>query len=187
MNQKFDILGRYKYPNLKLCKPDRSGQCYIGAFNNLKIKLVFNSLLEMSFEIPYIFDGQENPVYNRVLGGKVIYADEFGYFIIQDASISGDGIFEKKTVSAISAEVELTRNKLNRVEDTLRLYDPLNPKDESTVLGFFLKQNKRWSLGIVDSELWEKYRNFDVQTTDWYSFLVNDVEKNSFASFSLTM
>lgn len=183
MNQKFDILGRYKYPNLKLCKPDRSGQCYIGAFNNLKIKLVFNSLSEMSFEVPYMLDGKENPVYNRILGGKVIYADDFGYFIIQDTSISGDGIFEKKNVSAISAEVELTRNKLNRVEDTLRLYDPMNPKDESTILGFFLKQNKRWALGTVDSELWEKYRNFDVQTTDWYSFLVNDVEKKFMCIF----
>lgn len=184
IEQNFDILGRYKRPKLKLCNPNRKGQGFIFGDYDLQIKRNFNQYDEMTFKIDWLLDGKENPLYNKILGKKVIYAgEEFGYWYILDAKIYGDGINEYKTVDCVSGEIELAKTKLNKVEDTIRLYNPLDPTDESTLLGYFLKCNKLWRIGTVDSELWEKYRTFDVQTTDWYNFLINDVEEKFLCIF----
>lgn len=75
IEQKFDSLGKYKYPKLKLCTPNRKGQGYLRTVNGLKIKRNFNAVDEMSFEINWFLDGKENFLYNKILGGKLIYAD----------------------------------------------------------------------------------------------------------------
>lgn len=184
IEQKFDILGKYKYPKLKLCTPNRKGQGYLTNIIGLKIKKNFNALDELSFEINWILDGKENFLYEKVLGGKLIYADGYGYFIITEANVVGDGITEKKSVQAVSAEFEIAKIKLNRVEDTIKLFNPTSPLDDSTLLGMFVKSNPKWKIGSVDNALWNIYRTFDVQTSDWYNFLISDAEEKYMCIFT---
>lgn len=183
IEQKFDILGRYKYPKLKLCKPNRQGQGYINTAYGLKIKRNFNDVDELSFDIDWLLDGKENPLYSKITGSKVIFAEQYGYFIITDTPILGDGITERKTVKAVSAEFEIAKSKLSRIEDTIKLYNPLNANDDSTILGMFVKKNPKWRVGTVDSDLWNIYRTFNVQTSDWYNFLINECEEKYMCIF----
>lgn len=177
MKQTFDVLGRYKYPKLKLCKPNFEGQGFLSAAKDIKMTRRFSGYDEITFEIPSRLSGNKTPLYDNILGGKIIHASPYGFFKIRDVSYSNDGSVETKKVSCVSQEVDISKNKIGRFEQTAKLFNPINKSDPSTIIGFFLQQNPNWSITNVSSDLWNVSRTFDVQNTDWYNFLMNEVSK----------
>lgn len=184
MNIKFDILNRYKFPQIKLCLPNRKGQHYISNYRELKVTLKFNSLNEISFKIDkYIYntmsyDKKVNESYDSIKGDKLLYlGNDFGWYIITEANIQNDGISEYKEVSAIAYEYLIARSEFYGLQDTVRLYNPMDATDKTTIVGMFLRDNPLWSLGTVSTDLFDTYRTFDISSSNWYEFLMENIEE----------
>lgn len=142
----------------------------------MTLKLNFNAVSEVSFTASLNNSANSN-YYNQLKCGKVLFLDQYGYFIITKCDISDDGVIEQKSVSALSAEYELIYSRLTYLEGTIKLYNPLNAKDETTILGKFLKSNPLWKIGNIDNEFWDIYRTYDESSTNWYNFLVQKIEE----------
>src|SRR5574344_1202383 len=105
----FDLLNRYEFPQIKLCRPDRTGQCYLNNYRHLIIKLNFNAASEVSFEIDRIYASSTSPTpqitngYDSIFSDKLLYlGPTFKWFIITEAKIQTDGTHEYKSVTALS-------------------------------------------------------------------------------------
>lgn len=182
MQFKFDYENRYEPPMLILCNPDFEEIEIISYVMSLNIIPRFNSVSELSFRISSkINDSYDNIIvknssYDLIKKNKLIHLGEFGYFIIVQVNEKSDGVSDIKEVIAYSYEYTLNMKTTNLADGTYKFYDELDKTD--TLIGKLISVIPSWSIGHVDSELWNKYRTFsDVDKNTLYTFLMTDVEK----------
>ena len=145
-------------------------------YHSLKMELKYNELSEVTFELPAWVDGNATPLYNDVVGEKLIRIDPFGIFVISNPTVSGDGLQEIKSCTAYSLEYELAGKQVTFGAGTYPLYDPLGQQD--TVLSMVLERTRHWKVGSVPASLYGKYRTFDQTDITALDFLLTDVQKS---------
>lgn len=199
MRLPFDLLAKtYVKPRLFLCETDKTRICQL---ENTKLEgsFKFNSTSEISFEVAYIYNdlltGEQriNPFYDKIDVLRLVELENFGYFEIQSAEITGDGIKESKTISAKSSEYTMSQKyledfyintgEINSVEVIyggvtgaivpVRLYWP--EKKELSLLHLILEKVPGWSIGHVDNSLQTLSRQFEVDRQSVYDFLTNEI------------
>jgi len=78
----FTFGGRYRYPELILCNPNKSMLGYLTNIKNLKFTLRSMDVSEMTFDV-YRTDGTaEFDDYRYVRKMRLIHVEEMGYFVI---------------------------------------------------------------------------------------------------------
>lgn len=182
--------GTYGAPDILLCETDKTK---IGQLNviNMKGTFKFNSYSEISFDVPrYYVDTAQgtievNPLYNKVEALRLVYlGNDFGYFEIQEPSITGDGIKEIKQVTAYSLEYTLSQRYLREfvirmgydwsIEDVVFYNDA---DHEHSLLHLALRKAYGWSVGHVDAILKDKYASFEIDKVAIYDFFVNELSE----------
>lgn len=142
--------------------------------------------------------------YDKIDYHMEIFLSEYGWFRINEPpEIDNDGYTETKIISAESIESELNDFPLvgfkvnygtvDSVEmmvdgnvidypDGLRLpksqvkfYNPDNP--QLSLLDIILEDTYKWKVGHVDASLKNLIYRFDIDSTNIYSFLMNDVSQ----------
>ena len=112
------VTNTYTAPKVFLCETDKTkiGElATIGLSGGFK----FNSYSEISFETPReivdIISGESyvSPLYDKVEALRLLYLPGFGYFEIQDVTITSDGIKEIKQINACSYEYVLSQKYLS--------------------------------------------------------------------------
>ena len=169
----FDAMGQYEKPIMTLCNPQRKQLDILGLAKNTTLSPLFNGLSELSFMIPYKHNRQKVGYYNRVVKNRLIKVEGFGWFIIVRASENNDGAGLFKQVYCLSYESTLNRKAINLADGTYQFWNPISPSE--TLLGKIIKSNPSWQIGYVSSELWSKFRTFEIPDTSTYAFLMNDV------------
>lgn len=104
----------YTAPKVFLCETDKTK---IGELTTIGLNgdFKFNSYSEISCEIPReivdIVSGESyvSPLYDKVEALRLLYLPGFGYFEIQNPTISSDGIKESKQINAYSYEYTLSQ------------------------------------------------------------------------------
>ncbi|MCQ2077809.1 MAG: DUF2460 domain-containing protein, partial [Bacteroidaceae bacterium] len=151
----------------------------------------FNSYSEISFDVPrYYVDTAQgtievNPLYNKVEALRLVYlGNDFGYFEIQEPSITGDGIKEVKRVTAYGLEYTLSQRYLREfvirmgydwsIEDVVFYNDA---DHEHSLLHLALRKAYGWSVGHVDAILQDKYASFEIDKVSIYDFFVNELSE----------
>lgn len=175
MFQSFDYFGKHEIPNIILCNPNKKKIDFLNCGYNKNLTLRFNQLSEFSMEIPLYINGEKIEVYDNIVSKKLILIENIGYFIIADVSENNDGVERTKEIKAYSLETELSSKKINIFDGTYKFYDPLNVSN--TLMGKILL-NSGWSIGQIDSDLWNIYRTFEIPDSNIYEFLIGDVENS---------
>lgn len=149
-------------------------------FKGLGLKLRFNALSELTFTIyEYVtINGESslNPSYDLIKKNRLISVPEIGWFVIAEVSEDMDGVTNLKNVTCNSYEYVFNAKCINITDGTYKLYNALNPNDDTTLLGKIIAQMPNWSIGYVSSSLYNKYRTFELPSTTIYGFLMSTAE-----------
>lgn len=136
---------------------------------NLTGSIQFAELSEISFDLPAYSDGKATPLYDDVVGFKIIRTEEYGVYLVMQPVINGDGIEEVKHVTAYSIEKELEFKRFFLEEGTFNFWSPVSQQD--TILGRVLEVAPGWSVGYVSPGLIGRYRTFDQYDENLLDFL----------------
>lgn len=168
----FDKFGRPELPTLLLQTADERTIGTLSNVANLKITVNFSETSEISFDLPAYSDGVPTPLYDKVVGYKVIRTEHYGIFLLMKPEISGDGIEEIKSVTGYSLEKKLENKQFFLEEGMFNFWNPATPDD--TILGRILEVSPGWKAGYVAPSLIGRYRTFDQYDDYALSFLYND-------------
>lgn len=168
----FDKFGRPEPPTLLLQTADERTIGTLPNVANLKITVNFSETSEISFDLPAYSDGVPTPLYDQVVGYKVIRTEHYGIFLLMKPEISGDGIEEIKSVTGYSLEKKLENKQFFLEEGTFNFWNPATPDD--TILGRILEVSPGWKAGYVAPSLIGRYRTFDQYDDYALSFLYDD-------------
>lgn len=195
-----DILnvGLYTKPNFFLCNTDKEKICKLET-TETKGVFKFNSTSELSFETARVYNDiitgetKVNPFFDKIEAFRLIFVEDFGYFELQGPELTSDGITEKKSCKAYSLEYVLAQKYLDdfyvnigTVESIevinaesesniipVTLYNPSNPK--LSLLHLALDEVYGWKIGHVDASLQTLSRQFEIDRTSVYDFLMEEV------------
>lgn len=176
MIQNFDYFNRAEIPNVSLCNPQGSFLHSLNAGYDKNLKIVYNGLSEFSMTFPETINGVIVPVYSLIESKRLIHIENIGFFKIENPYETIENNIKIKKIIAYSREDELSYKKINGLNGTFRFYNPLNPSDTTTILGKVARLMPLWSIGNIDSTLWDKYRTFKEVDNTVYNFLMSDIE-----------
>ena len=171
----FDKFDRYEIPVLTVAHPDFTKVGIIKDPIGLKLDLNLVSTSKASFEAYSVDDtGNATFYYGALTKYNLVHISGFGWFVITNVDESSDGIHKSKSVDCESYEYTLGRKAANLSAGTYRLYDPANAASTETLLGHFLANCPRWTIGYVSSALYSRYRTFDMPDASMYGFLMEE-------------
>lgn len=182
MYQSFDAYGQYDKPDMTLCNPNGVQLYSLNMAREIKITLKYNALSEISFIIDSKINGISNPCYEFVKSKRIVRVENFGNFIILDLDEDTSTTTPFKSVTAYSVESEMISKKLSVFGGTYKFYGVVSPQDigsgiePDSLIEKILSYMPNWSVGTIDSDLWNIYRTFDISDTNIYNFLMTDVE-----------
>lgn len=167
----FDRDGNPEMPELLLKTLSDKVIGVISGVHNLKLNIKFSEPSEISFDVPAVIDGVENPIYKFLCGHKQIYTKHYGIYEIMNPKTSADGISDVKHVTGYSYEKTLESKKFFLEEGTFNFWNPAAPTD--TVLGRIQEVAVGWRIGYVSPTLIGKYRTFDGYDNYLLQFVYN--------------
>ncbi len=147
----------------------------LGFAHSISAKLMYNEVSELSFEIPAYSNGHRVPHYDDVVGMRIVDLAGVGQFILSSPKVESDGIKEYKQCTAYSLEYELTYKKIFIAEGTYNFWNPVARED--TVIGMILELFPSWGVGVIDENLWGKYRTFSVDNDSAYDFIKGTLQE----------
>ena len=193
------VPGIYEKPNIYLCETNKEKICKLNT-TDTKASLKFNSLSELSFEVGRFYNDDVtgetlvHPFYDKIEALRLILVEDFGYFELQGPELIGDGIKESKMCKAYSLEYTLAQKYLDDfiinkgttksmevlnasnpdVIVPITLYNPSNTK--LSLLHLILEKCYGcWTIGHVDAQLRTMSRQFEIDRTSIYDFLMNEI------------
>ena len=185
MKLDFNLLRQVEYPQVILCRRSHQKIGELVGVSDLRLDLNLSSWNELSFSVPYRYQGQVHPLWNRIRDLATVFLPQFGYFQIE-VSEQDDGANKTKRVTGKSQEAELGQILLHGVQINVvdgdikdedfapkRFYQPLDP--EHSILHLLLKEAPHWSIGHVDESLADKQRSFEIDGTSVYDELMGEI------------
>ncbi|MCK9371384.1 tail fiber domain-containing protein [Candidatus Dojkabacteria bacterium] len=185
MEALFNIFNQQEYPSIILCNPDKTALYSLGLAYEITNNLKYNAISELEFKYPQSHDGglTIDPVYELLIGKRLILVDGIGYYVISNIEEDLDGSVAIKNVTAQSLESELFSRRITGF--------PANfTHTIMEVLDYVLENSPGWTRGYVDPFLQTEssikgatatevpiYRTFDTKNTTIYKFLIEDLEK----------
>ena len=171
----FDSTGRVEQPELML--QTKGGRRYgtIPGVSALKINIKLSEPSEISFSVASkLQDGSANPMYDLVVGHRIIYTSAYGVYVLAEPEEDQDGLYASKTVKGYSIEKELDNKKFFLEEGTFNFYDPINPGD--SIIGRILELAPDWNISVARS-LWGRYRTFDEFNGNLLTIMYGDISE----------
>ena len=193
------VTNTYTAPRVFLCETDKTKICELNTIG-LNGTFKFNSYSEIEFQLPRMLldsatgEAYVHPFYDKLEALRLLYLPGFGYFEIQDPSITSNGMKEIKQVNAFSLEYTLSQKYIvnfiiNSPEEEGNIgggtpssedVDPLvvfyDVDDQShSLLHLALQKALGWDIGYVHPSLTTQTRSFNVDRESIYDFLMNDV------------
>lgn len=167
--------GHIETPILVLCKAHGEMIGAIGHAVHREMHFKFNEESMLSFQYPQYVNGVRTPLYDDLIGGRMVMVDPYGYFIIENPEESSDGS-GIKTIKAYSLERELASKSVVLGEGVYNLWNPADPSN--TLLGMIFDNIPNWSVGEVSASLIGRYRTFAKVEEKALSFLMQTVQKS---------
>lgn len=170
----FDPEGRVEQPELML--QTKGGRRYgtIPGVSSLKLNIKLSEPSEISFDVSSCLDdGTANPMYERVVGHRIVFTERYGIYVLSEPEEKSDGLMASKNVRGYSLEKELDNKKFFLEEGTFNFYDPSNIGD--TIIGRILEIAAGWSVGYVSASLIGRYRTFDEYNGNLLTLMYGDI------------
>lgn len=172
----FSNIDQHDRPILILKRADETPIGVLGYAVDVELDAHYNELSVLNFRLPAYVDGVEVPFYDELTGFKIIELQGIAQFVLDKPVESGSAQNVSKSVSAYSLENEFARKKITLPESTYKFFDPVSP--DGTVLGTIMEMMPSWHIGAVPSAVANKYRTFDENNTNLYSFMIDTVQQS---------
>lgn len=148
----------------------------LGNAFNIAPDIKYNELSSLSFTIPAYADEERTPLYDEVIGMRIVDLMDVGQFILTKPKEENEGTKKIKVCTAYSLEYELVRKKITIGEGTYKFFDDVNP--ENTLLGIMMSVIPNWSVGYVSPTLKNRYRTFEASSSNLYNFAKTTVQQS---------
>lgn len=153
---------------------------------DFSIKMPLNNIGDLSFKVyKYRENDKINDFYDNITSKCKFFIKDIGWFQEFNTEENNNGDNPYKQIEAKTLEQEFCDKKVEYIvsNEELEDYDMYclcSLTDvEHSCLHIALKDLPTWTIGEVDSNISTSYHTFDVDSTDAYSFLTDDVA-NSF-------
>lgn len=191
---KYDSLNRFEKPKLILCNPGAkytNGRLTnvlgtLSDYDSEEIVFNFNSTSDLNFRIYKVDhdDPERNAhcafLYNAVKNKRLIFAENIGFFVIDDTNVGYDGLINYIDVTAHSAEAEIEQKKVPYIENnTYRFRTGVGSEaQQEGLLDTLVSLLPQWEIGDVDDAVAERYRTFEDVSIDAniLSFMLQDMQ-----------
>lgn len=171
----FDTYGQFETPQLVLQNPNGQELDVISHAMNIRITHRYACYSDLEFDIPKTVNGVNVRYYDLVQQLREIKVDGYGVFVIDLPREESDGVITKKHVTAKTIDSLFSTKNLISFEGTYKLYDAMAG---DSILKRFTDTFTQWKIEHVDSELWERYRTYNISEQNWYDFLMNSVQED---------
>ena len=173
----YDHYKRLKQSKLFLKNPQGNDIGWLSGIKELKLKVYFNSVSEMSFKVYEYEDGIQNQYYDLIEILRLIEMQYIAVFQIQTVEeINGEDIpISYKQVTCKTLENELINKYIDNIEGVFSLYD-ITDQDHSLL--HIIPKYCSWTIGHVDSELLSKWRTFSIDSSEVYTLLNTEISKS---------
>ena len=181
MIQNFNIFNQPEIPSVSLCNPDTSILYSIEKIiYETEISLKYNSISTFTFKIPMSFDNGITTIdsYPLFQSKRLLFIDNIGYFLITKTTEEINGNIPVLGIESQSIESELLNKRLSGFTvNSCTLESLLNTLITNYIPNWDFTRNAEGNKISIPSELRSVVRTFDVQDTNIYSFLINDIQK----------
>lgn len=184
-NLPVDFLNNLERPIIYIAKKDKTFLGAVSIYDDLSLTFNLNAFQTASFKIFRDINGKRQKHYDDFQEDRLIMVQGIGWYKIHvETKIDDTGI--SKNITANSLESTLCNKRLidfqvnsDDFEDEKYARTILyNPADlNKSLLHRVLNVAPNWSVGHVDQSIANKQRTFDIDDSDVYSFLINDVSE----------
>lgn len=160
---------------LFLCKPDRTTIAELSEAYDKQLVSNYGGIDELSFRLPFKVEKNKRFIRNDhvdLLRGHFLIRYEKGniteYFIISQPKNSLQDGIENKSVQCYLLPYELRNKFVRNYSGVKKLYDELGVDG---VLNDTLFRKTDWSIGYIDVDIANKYRELDISQSDLLSLM----------------
>lgn len=170
-----NTLKQIEPPKMVLKNPDGEELFLLTTVKSIKGKYNLVDISEITFEAVKYIDKQEVEYYSYLENKRKVQVEGIGEFVITNISENNNGFKKYKTVTMKSSEYELSYDSLYDMNGTYQLYSWVKP--EGTILHEVIKIFPDWKVGVIDDDIFGKYRTFEADEVNVYQWLMGDVSK----------
>ena len=184
-NLPVDFLNNLEKPIIYIAKKDKTFLGAVSIYDDLSLTFNLNTFQTASFKIFRDINGKKQKHYDDFQEDRLIMIQGIGWYKIHvETKIDDTGI--SKSITANSLESTLCNKRLVDFQVNSDDFEDekyaktvfYNPTDlNKSLLHRVLNVAPNWSVGHVDQSIANKQRTFDIDDSDVYSFLINDVSE----------
>lgn len=184
-NLPVDFLNNLEKPIIYIAKKDKTFLGAVSIYDDLSLTFNLNAFQTASFKIYRDINGKKYEHYDDFQEDRLIMIQGIGWYKIHvETNIENTGI--SKNITANSLEGTLCNKRLVDFQVNSDDFEDekyartifYNPTDlNKSLLHRVLNVAPNWSVGHVDQSIANKQRTFDIDDSDVYSFLINDVSE----------
>lgn len=184
-NLPVDFLNNLEKPIIYIAKKDKTFLGAVSIYDDLSLTFNLNAFQTASFKIYRDINGKKYEHYDDFQEDRLIMIQGIGWYKIHvETNIENTGI--SKNITANSLECTLCNKRLIDFQVNSDDFEDekyartifYNPTDlNKSLLHRVLNVAPNWSVGHVDQSIANKQRTFDIDDSDVYSFLINDVSE----------
>nr|DAG67974.1 MAG TPA: tail protein [Bacteriophage sp.] len=184
-NLPVDFLNNLEKPIIYIAKKDKTFLGAVSIYDDLSLTFNLNAFQTASFKIYRDINGKKYEHYDDFQEDRLIMIQGIGWYKIHvETNIENTGI--SKNITANSLECTLCNKRLVDFQVNSDDFEDekyartifYNPADlNKSLLHRVLNVAPNWSVGHVDQSIANKQRTFDIDDSDVYSFLINDVSE----------
>ena len=184
-NLPVDFLNNLEKPIIYIAKKDKTFLGAVSIYDDLSLTFNLNAFQTASFKIFRDINGKKQKHYDDFQEDRLIMIQGISWYKIHvETNIENTGI--SKSITANSLECTLCNKRLVDFQVNSDDFEDekyartifYNPTDlNKSLLHRVLNVAPNWSVGHVDQSIANKQRTFDIDDSDVYSFLINDVSE----------
>lgn len=184
-NLPVDFLNNLEKPIIYIAKKDKTFLGAVSIYDDLSLTFNLNAFQTASFKTFRDINGKKQKHYDDFQEDRLIMIQGIGWYKIHvETNIENIGI--SKSITANSLESTLCNKRLVDFQVNSDDFEDekyartvfYNPTDlNKSLLHRVLNVAPNWSVGHVDQSIANKQRTFDIDDSDVYSFLINDVSE----------
>lgn len=173
----YNVFKQKRDYTITLCQPNGEEMYSLPILQDRILTLNLNDLSEFTCTLPYV--EETKPYYDEVKVRKLIRIEDIGIFTVQEVTEDIDGIVRQKNITAKSLEFELSNKNIDIEDGTYRLYNSMSTSDtvKPTIMDIVFSYVPNWSIGHVDSDLFDTYRTFELKDNNLYNFLKQECQE----------
>lgn len=146
------------------------------------LEMWLNDIWTLSFSLDNLNKDNSgyNDYYDLIIKDRIIKIEDVGEFLITECPELDNGTTKIKQVTCKSIEYEIANKSIPFMKcQAYKFYDALPVNIPNTFIGIVMSYLPNWTVGHIDTSLYDLYRVFDISTsTSLYNILIEQAQQS---------